>query len=142
MECQAFQVSVLPLCIKPGTSLISACPSLLTLGTNSSLGAFSPNELQILLLGTGRQSGGPRHGFRFCLLPLALVFRMALGRWSEPHSGQKQSISPPSPARSASRQLPPVPPTAMEEALRKTRYPPTPTAVLFARRSGPLSLAN
>lgn len=43
-----------------GTSLISACPSLLTLGTNSSLGAFSPHELQILLVGTGRQSRGPR----------------------------------------------------------------------------------
>lgn len=127
-----------------GTSLISASPSLLTLGTNSSLGAFSPHELQILLVGTEGQPRGPRPGLRFCLLPLALVFRMSPGQGVralllaevEHHRQPSQPGVP--------RQLPSGPPIAMEEAVGTGKpdiLPPPPQSCL-PRRSRPLSLAN
>lgn len=119
-----------------GASLISACPSLLTLGTNSSLGALSPHELQILLVGTGRQPRGPRPGLSFCLLPLALVFRMSPGQGVRALLlAEVEHHRQPSQAGSASTAT--FRPSHCHGGScrhRKTRYPPTPTAVLFAQK--------
>lgn len=118
-----------------GTSLISACPSLLTLGTNSSLGAFPPNKLQILLLGTGMQSRGPRHGSRFCLRLQPESSECPLGRQAEPYSGQKQNKTD-SPPRPGAPQLPSVPLTATEEALsaQENQISSHPHHSLFAQK--------